>query len=102
MLYIVNVGVRPERAAAWETWMASSHIPAVLETGAFLGAWLTRDPDSDSDALVAYRALYDARDGAALEVYLRDDAPRLRAEHAEAFGDDVVATRELLPVIARF
>jgi Domain of unknown function (DUF4286) len=84
--YQVTATVEPELTASYEAFMRH-HIPALLATGCFTAARLSRGEAG------RYQAEYYAPDRAALERYLSEHAPRLRSEFAAAFPTGITVTR---------
>ena len=102
MLYIVHVDIESSHAATWWDWMRRTHIPDVLETGCFREVTATRDPTQDSETHQRWSILYAAHDAEAFERYEQDFAASLRDDHVELWGDVTRASRQLLPIEARF
>lgn len=71
-------------AAAWLDWMRSKHLADVLAVGA------ARARVVRLDEAMTFAAQYEFPDRDAFESYLRDHAPRLRAEGLERFGADAI------------
>jgi hypothetical protein len=96
VVYEVNLAVDGEVLADYRAWLAD-HVAEIVALPGFTGAttWDVVDPapPSGSAHLCVQYAL---RDAAALEAYLRDHAPRLRADGIARFGDRVRATRRVL------
>lgn len=71
-----------------ETYLRVAHIPDVLTTGCFAGAFVTRlDP-------VTFRTTYVAHDQASLERYFAEHTARMRSEFVSRFPSGVTLTRE--------
>jgi hypothetical protein len=85
-----------ERYEAFERFMTDTHIPAVLATGAFVSAEFSRSSPG------RYRIRYDAPGRDLLDGYLKEHAPRLRAESTAEFPDGVEFTREEWEVLGQF
>ena len=94
--YEITATVRPELCEAYERYMRDRHIPDLLATGAFDGASFGRSSPG------RYRVRYEARGRAALDRYLAEHAPRLRAHFVEAFPSGVELAREEWTVLARW
>ena len=92
--YEITATVPTGLCAAYEQYMQARHIPDVLATGAFAAASLGRAGPG------RYRVRYEAHDRAALDRYLAEDAPRLRAHFAESLPAGVELTREEWTVLA--
>lgn len=100
--YIVSVAVDRERAEEWAAWMADVHIPEVVATGRFEGAWMSPDAARDTEARQAWRMVYLVKSQQDFDAYQRDDAPALQADHVRLFGGVASASREVLPITAAF
>src|SRR5687768_15887083 len=92
--YEITAIVREDLCDAYETYMSARHIPDLLATGAFTAASLSRSSAG------RYRIRYEASSREALDDYLRDHAPRLRAHFASKFPAGVDVTREEWTVLA--
>ena len=94
--YEVNLAVEAGVLEAYRAWLAD-HVAEIVALPGFTGAttWDVVDPAPPSGVthLCVQYALVEA---AALEAYLRDHAPRLRADGIARFGDRVRATRRVL------
>ena len=86
--YEITAMVRPELAPAYERYMRERHIPDLLATGAFAAASFGRSEPG------RYRVRYEAHSREALERYLAEHAPRLRADLQRQFPDGVDLTRD--------
>jgi hypothetical protein len=94
--YEISAEVREDLVSSYEAFMREMHIPDLLATGHFLGASFSRGTPG------RYRVRYEARDIAALERYLAEDAPRLR-EHFDAhFPDGVRLSREVWALVEQW
>jgi len=99
---IYNVTVQPDAdiAAVWEAWMLEEHIPALLRTGCFTSARLSKldaEDAADGDA-PTYSAQYSAPDRAHLDRYLADWATQMRQDGIDKFGGRFVAFRSVMKV----
>jgi len=71
-----------------EAYLRVTHIPDVLTTGCFAGAYVSRlDP-------LTFRTTYVAHDQASLERYFAQHTARMRAEFVKRFPSGVSLTRE--------
>jgi len=71
-----------------ETYLRVTHVPEVLLTGCFAGAFVSRfDP-------FTFRTTYVAHDQASLDQYFAQHTARLRAEFSSRFPTGVTLTRE--------
>lgn len=79
-----------------ETYLRVTHVPDVLATGCFAGAYVSRlDP-------VTFRTTYVAHDHASLEEYFAMHTARMRAEFVRRFPSGVTLAREEWIVAERF
>jgi len=92
-IYEITAVVRADLVAKYEVYMREQHIPDLLETGYFRAASFTR---SGKDR---YRIRYEARDQTALDQYLQNEAPRLRADFLEHFPEGVDLSRDVWEVL---
>jgi hypothetical protein len=88
VFYEVTLQVEPGLAPTVESHMRSQHIPAIFATGCFQRIRLDRASSA------RFRTCYQTASLADLDRYLRDHAPRLRAEFQAAFPTGVTLTRE--------
>ncbi|MDX2088603.1 MAG: DUF4286 family protein [Kofleriaceae bacterium] len=96
VIYEVNLDIDAAVADAYRAWL-TVHIDELLTLPGFLEATCfdVRDP-APSAGRVALCVQYQLRDRAALDDYLRDHAPRMRADGLQRFGDAFRATRRIL------
>lgn len=96
VLYEVNLELDAGIRAEYLDWLAA-HVAGILALPGFTGAqvWEVADPPAPSGK-VALCVQYRLRDPAALDDYLHDHAPRLRAEGQARFGDRFQARRRVL------
>ena len=91
--YEITAEVRADLVPSYEAFMRRTHIPDLLATGYFVAASFGRATHG------RYRIRYEARDAAALERYLAEHAPRLRAHFDARFGGRIRLAREVWAVI---
>ena len=91
--YEITAEVREDLVPAYEAFMRGTHVPDLLATGYFVAASFSRSGTG------RYRIRYEARDGAALERYLAEHAPRLRAHFDARFPEGVRLSREVWSVV---
>ena len=100
ILYEVNLRVRREIAEEYRAWLGP-HVGEMLALPGFVAGELFAVRDADDAETVAFCVQYRLRDEAALDEYLREHAPRLRAEGLARFGERFSAQRRvLLPIAA--
>jgi hypothetical protein len=88
ILYEVTLQAEPALATAVEDYMRRRHIPAILATACFRRIRFDRAPPA------RFRTSYQADSQADLDRYLRDHAPRLRADFHAEFPTGVTLARE--------
>ncbi|MCU0648562.1 MAG: DUF4286 family protein [Gemmatimonadaceae bacterium] len=91
--YEVTATIRPDLAATYERYLRAEHIPDLMATGCFVGARIAQATAG------RYRITYDAPDAAALDRYLAEHAPRLRAHVRERFPEGLALDREVWTVL---
>jgi hypothetical protein len=91
--YEVTATVEPELTDEYERFIREDHIPALMATGCFRSAALTRVAPG------RYRMRYDADMRADLDYYLARHAARFRAEFVARFPSGVSLEREVGEVL---
>jgi hypothetical protein len=94
VIYEVECSLDPSIVEAFDAWLPG-HVRQVLACEGFIGAEIQAPADPEPGQPVVRRTQYRLRNRAALERYLEQDAPRLRADAAH-FGDAAVFTRRIL------
>lgn len=98
IVYEVNLRVRRDIDDEYRAWLGA-HVEEILRLPGFLAAQVFSVRDADDAESLSYCVQYRLRDADALDAYLREHAPRLRAEGRARFGDGFSATRRaLLPL----
>ena len=96
IVYEVNIDVDTAIADGYRAWLRG-HVGAMLSLPGFTGAEVFEVVESPADpARTRLCVHYRLRDAAALDAYLRDHAPRMRAEGIAHFGERFRATRRVL------
>jgi hypothetical protein len=88
IIYEITATVRDDLIEEYEKYMSDRHIPDLLETGFFSGAFFTRAKKN------RYRIQYHAHDEKSLNEYLKTEAARLRTDFLAHFGEGVEILRE--------
>lgn len=101
VIYQVDLDLDAAIAEEYLRWLRA-HIAEICALPGFLGADLheTLQP-SAPDGRVGLCVQYRLRDQAALEDYLREHAPRLRADGMARFGGRFDASRRVLRTLPR-
>jgi hypothetical protein len=100
ILYVVDLIIDAEVAASYRSWL-TTHVREMLSLPGFLAAELfeRRTPPAPPGRIalcVQYRLASDAD----LERYLREDAPRMRAEGLARFAGSFQAERRVLSALS--
>ena len=96
LVYEVNLDVDAGIADEYRAWL-DAHVRAMLALPGFVSARVFEVlDDADRDGGVHLCVHYVLRDAAALEAYLHEHAPRMRADGVAHFGDRFRASRRIL------
>ncbi len=103
VLYEVTLDVEAEVAGAFAEWLAG-HIDEMLDLPGFRSAawWREASPDAPpatDPGATRWVVQYRLADRAALDVYLRDHAPRMRQGGIDRFDGRFTATRRVLELV---
>ncbi len=99
-IYNVTVNIEETEQKEWLNWMKETHIPAMLATGKFSQAKMSRVLINEEMGGVTYAVQYTTDSYETLEKYYKEDAPKLREEGLKRFKDKFVAFRTELKVIS--
>lgn len=96
VIYEVAIEADAVIADQYREWL-DAHVRAMRALPGFVGARINEviDPPPTAGTL-AFCVQYRLIDQDALEAYLRDHAPRMRAEGVERFGQQIRASRRVL------
>jgi hypothetical protein len=94
--YEITTTIPAAEAEAYERYMRDRHIPDLLATGHFVAASLSRSSPG------RYRVRYEASSREALDRYLTEDAPALRAHALAHLPEKAEITREIWSVLQSF
>ena len=99
-MYIYNVTINIEESAhdRWLQWMQTEHIPAMLATGKFSKALMTRVVIEEEMGGITYSIQYTTDSKNTLEKYFAENAAELRAQ-SKPFEGKFVAFRTEMKVI---
>lgn len=102
VVYEVGLDLDASIADDYRAWL-EAHIREILGLPGFIGARLAQVDDPAAPfGRVALCVQYTLRDARALDGYLRDHAPRLRAEGQARFGGRFSAQRRVLRVLGDY
>ena len=93
VIYEITAVVQSELVEKYEKYMRERHIPDLLETGFFSGAYFTRAAGN------RYRIHYQARNQESLDKYLNEDAERLRGDFLAHFPSGIDLSREVWKIL---
>ena len=98
LIYEVTLDIAADAAKGFETWLRG-HVREMLALPYFQDARiLVPEPEDDTAAGQRWVVQYVARDRNALDNYIKDQAPRMRAKGVRRFGDKLTASRRVLEV----
>jgi hypothetical protein len=95
VLYEVDYQAEAAIEGPFDTWLRD-HTADVLQFDGFLSAELLDDDTAAPPGQIRRLVQYRLRNRAALETYLREHAPRMRAQGGEKFGERYSAQRRVL------
>lgn len=96
VVYEVNIDVDAAIAGEYRAWLRG-HVEEMLSLPGFSGAEVFEVVESPADpARVRLCVHYRLQDATALDDYLREHAPRMRADGLARFGERFRATRRVL------
>ena len=98
IIYSVTVKVNPEVEEDWLQWMKATHIPEVMETGAFLEHRLSR-VIGEKDEGTSYNIQYMCSTMKDLHQYQIHHASELQKKHTERYEGKFAAFRTLLETV---
>lgn len=101
VLYEVTLRVDAAIADDYRAWL-HAHLREMLALPGFVDARLSEVEEQDSDVATVFCCHYRLHDRAALDDYLRDHAPRMRADGIERFGTRFSAQRRVMTVLADY
>ncbi len=99
-MYIYNVTINIEETIhdKWLQWMKAEHIPAMLSTGKFSKALMTRVVVEEEMGGITYSIQYTTDNKQTLQKYYVENAAELRAQ-SKPFEGKFVAFRTELEII---
>ncbi|HLW32009.1 MAG TPA: DUF4286 family protein [Aequorivita sp.] len=97
-IYSVTINIDDNVHELWLHWMTTEHIPAMLATGKFIKALLTRVIIEEEMGGKTYSVQYTTDSKETLERYYAEDAEELRAQ-SKIFNGKYVAFRTELEII---
>jgi hypothetical protein len=100
-MYIYNVTINIEEIVhdRWLDWMKTEHIPAMLATGKFSKALMTRVLMEEEMGGITYSVQYTTDSRETLQKYYTENAAELRAQ-SKPFEGKFVAFRTELEIVS--
>lgn len=100
ILYNVTINIHESVHDQWMRWMQEKHIGDVLATGKFSAARMVKVLVEGEMGGTTYSIQYTTDSKETLQRYYDEDAPRLREEGLQLFGDKMLAFRTELELIS--
>lgn len=100
ILYNVTINIHESVHDQWMQWMQEKHITDVLATGKFSAARMVKVLVEEDMGGTTYSIQYTTDSKETLQRYYDEDAPRLREEGLQLFGDKMLAFRTELELIS--
>ncbi|HEX2083839.1 MAG TPA: DUF4286 family protein [Xanthomonadaceae bacterium] len=98
IVYEVDLDLEAAVAAEYRAWL-DAHVPRLLALPGFVSAEVFEVLEPVAAGRAGLCVQYRLRDAVALETYLREHAPRMRAEGLARFGERVRASRRVLRAV---
>lgn len=100
IIYNVTINIHESVHDKWMQWMQEKHISDVLATGKFISARMVKVLIEEEMGGVTYSIQYTTDSKATLDKYYQEDAPKLREEGLQIFGDKMLAFRTELELVS--
>lgn len=100
IIYNVTTNIHESVHDEWLHWMQHTHIPEVLATGKFVSAHLVKVLVEEEMGGKTYSVQFWTDSREKLEKYYQEDAPRLRQDSQQLFGDKMLSFRTELEFIS--
>ena len=100
LIYNVTTNIEASVHDEWLQWMQESHIPAVLATGKFLNAKMSKVLIEEDMGGITYSVQFTSVDRETLQKYYREDAKRLQDKELERFPNTFVAFSTEMEIIS--
>ena len=100
IIYNVTINIHESVHDQWFSWMQKKHIADVLATGKFSSARMVKVLIEEEMGGVTYSIQFTTDSKETLQKYYEEDAPRLREEGLQLFGDKMLAFRTELELIS--
>ena len=100
IIYNVTTNIHESVHDQWLQWMQQKHIPEILATGKFSSARIVKVLIEEEMGGTTYSVQYTTDSKATLEKYYQEDAPKLRDEALQLFGDKMLSFRTELELVS--
>ncbi|HAH56109.1 MAG TPA: DUF4286 domain-containing protein [Flavobacterium sp.] len=100
IIYNVTTNIHESVHDQWMIWMQHKHIPEMLATGKFTSARMVRVLIEEEMGGTTYSVQFTTDSKETLEKYYLEDAPKLREEALQFFGDKMLSFRTELELIS--
>jgi hypothetical protein len=100
IIYNVTTNIHESVHEQWMIWMQHKHIPEMLATGKFSSARMVRVLIEEEMGGTTYSVQYITDSKETLDNYYQEDAPKLRDEALQLFGDKMLSFRTELELIS--
>jgi Domain of unknown function (DUF4286) len=100
IIYNVTTNIHESVHEKWMIWMQHKHIPEMLATGKFSSARMVRVLIEEEMGGTTYSVQYTTDSKETLQKYYQEDAPKLRDEALQLFGDKILSFRTELELIS--
>jgi phosphoribosylamine-glycine ligase len=102
IIYNITVNIHESVHKQWLQWVQEKHIPEILATNKFSAAKIVKVLIEEEMGGTTYSIQFTTKNKETLEQYYNEDAPKLRLEGIQLFGDKMLTFRTELEVIREF
>ncbi|HPW97429.1 MAG TPA: DUF4286 family protein [Flavobacterium sp.] len=102
IIYNVTINIHESVHDQWMIWMHHKHIHDVLNTGKFTSARMVRVLVDEEMGGMTYAVQFTTDCKETLQKYYDEDAPKLREEGMQLFGEKMLAFRTELELISEY
>ncbi|MES2544577.1 MAG: DUF4286 family protein [Bacteroidota bacterium] len=100
IIYNITINIHESVHDQWMKWMQEKHIDDVLATGKFTSARMVKVLIEEEMGGTTYSIQFTTDSKETLQRYYDEDAPKLREEGLQLFGDKMLAFRTELEVVS--
>lgn len=101
ILYNVTVSIDPEIEQEWLSWMRTTHIPDVMNTGCFKESRISRVHGEEQGGKT-YAISYVCPSQEIYDEYQQKHAPALQKDHTDRYSGRFAAFRTMLTILEEF